>query len=49
MTGEMAEAAFLIETGWTWQAYLDTPDQIVQNMFMLMNARAEYQKSQVTD
>ena len=38
---ELSDAAFLVKTGWTWEAYLATPDDVVRGMIVLINAEAE--------
>ena len=43
--GEMAESAFLLRVGWTWQQYEETPDWVVRDLLLLMNAEAEVQKA----
>lgn len=45
ISGELAEAAFLLRTGWTWDQYENAPDGLVRNMMILLNAEAEYAKS----
>lgn len=40
-TGDLAEAAFLLTTGWTHSEYEAAPDTVVAAMLAIMNARAE--------
>ena len=44
--GLLAEAAFLLETGWTWQDYEAAPDALIERMFALLSARAEIARDQ---
>lgn len=39
-SGVTATAALLLETGWSWQDYLEAPDDLVRAMFNIINARA---------
>jgi hypothetical protein len=41
----MAEAAFLLKTGMSWQEYEESPDWLIRDMMMLLNAEAEFQKT----
>ena len=41
----MGEAAFLLRVGWTWQEYEETPDWVIRDMLLLLNAEAEVQKA----
>lgn len=45
VSGPMAEAAFLLKTGWTPEQYDAAPDELVTMMYMLMNAEAERSKA----
>lgn len=40
----MAEAAFLLKVGWTWKQYEETPDWVIRDMLLLLNAEVEVQK-----
>lgn len=44
-TDQLAEAAFLLRTGWTWQQYQMAPDKMVIAMSLIINAEAELAKS----
>ena len=44
--GILAEAAFLLRTGWTPDQYLAARDDLVEAMMALMNAEAEVMKAQ---
>jgi len=37
----MAEAAFLLETGWTHEQYEAAPDIVVRAIYEVLNAKAE--------
>ena len=45
IAGEMAEAAFLLRVGWTWLQYEETPDWVIRDFLLLLNAEAEVQKA----
>ena len=42
--GFLAEAAFLLETGMSYQAYLSTPADMIEAMMVLLNAKADVQR-----
>ena len=48
-SGELAEAAFLLRTGWTWAAYQEAPDSLVEAMLAILNAEAEVSKAQAQE
>jgi len=37
----MSEAAFLLRTGWSYPDYMDTPDEVVTNISILLSAENE--------
>ena len=46
MTGIMAEAVFLARTGWSWQEYMDAPEEIVRALWELYDAQGALAKEQ---
>ena len=46
LSAELIDSAFLLKTGWTYQQYLDTPDEIVEKMLILMEAEVEIIKAE---
>jgi hypothetical protein len=35
----------LLETGWSWQQYVEAPDRVVTDMFILLDARGKVTKA----
>ncbi len=46
MTGVLAEAHLLRMMGWSWQDYIDAPNEVVEALFILLASEAEVSKSQ---
>ena len=38
---ELFDASFLIKSGWTYDDYLDAPQDVISKMVILWNAEAE--------
>lgn len=45
LPAELNDEAFLLRTGWTWQQLMDTPQDVVSKMILLINAEAEVSKA----
>ena len=45
LSHELSEGAFLLETGWSWEQYINAPDRVVTDMFILLDAKGQVIKS----
>jgi len=41
----MSEAAFLLETQWSYEDYVTAPDRVVADMFHLLDAQSQVLKA----
>ena len=46
---ELFDANFLIRTGWTYDDYLNTPQEIISQMVVLWNAEAEVTRMKLAE
>ena len=44
---DLFDSAFLIRSGWTWDQYLETPQEIVSQMVILWNAEDEVARMRI--
>ena len=44
-TGKLAEAAFALRMGWTWNELMEAPEDFLRRVMALMNAEAEQTRS----
>lgn len=45
LSHEMSEAAFLLETQWSYEDYVTAPDRVVADMFHLLDAQSQVLKA----